>query len=71
MTNHILEKLKQKGLKITPQRIAVYESVLKLKNHPTADNVTEYIRKNNPNVSVGTVYKVLDTFVKNGLLKKD
>lgn len=70
MTNLILEKLKEKGLKITPQRIAVYESVLRLKNHPTAENVTDYIRKDNPNVSVGTVYKVLDTLVKNGLLKK-
>lgn len=70
MTNLILEKLKEKGLKITPQRIAVYESVLKLKNHPTAENVTEFIRQDNPNVSVGTVYKVLDTLVKTGLLKK-
>ena len=70
MTNQILEKLKHKGLKITPQRIAVYESVINLKNHPTAENVTEYVRKDNPNVSVGTVYKVLDTLVKNGLLKK-
>lgn len=70
MTNTILNKLKQKGLKITPQRIAVYEAVIKMKNHPTAENVTEYIRKNNPNVSVGTVYKVLDTFVQKDLLQK-
>ncbi len=63
-------QLSQKGLKITPQRIAIYEAVVKLKNHPTADNIIEYIKKNHPNISVGTVYKVLDSLVVNELLRK-
>lgn len=70
MTIPILEKLKEKGLKITPQRIAVFESVIKMKNHPTAERITESVKKENPNISIGTVYKVLDTLVKNGLLRK-
>jgi Fur family transcriptional regulator, peroxide stress response regulator len=41
-----------------------------LNNHPTAENVTEYIKANHPNVSVGTIYKVLDSLVENELLKK-
>lgn len=67
---HIREQLKTKGLKITPQRMAIYEAVFKLKNHPTADNIIDYIKKNHPNISTGTVYKVLDSFVENNLLKK-
>lgn len=66
----IREQLSQKGLKITPQRLAIYEAVMKLKNHPTADNIIEYIKKNHPNISVGTVYKVLDSLVGNELLRK-
>ena len=43
---------------------------MKLKNHPTAENIIDYIKKNHPNISVGTVYKVLDLLVGNQLLKK-
>jgi Fur family peroxide stress response transcriptional regulator len=32
--------------------------------------VIEYIKANHPNISVGTVYKVLDSLVENSLLKK-
>lgn len=68
--NYIREQLKQKGLKVTPQRVAIYEAVVKLKNHPTAEKIIDYIKKNHPNISVGTVYKVLDSLVENQLLKK-
>lgn len=64
------EKLKEKGLKVTPQRVAIYEAIVTLKNHPTAENVIEYIKANHPNISVGTVYKVLDSLVENKLLKR-
>jgi Fur family transcriptional regulator, peroxide stress response regulator len=70
MTNFFREILKEKGLKVTPQRVAIYEAIVSLKNHPTAENVIEYIKLNHPNISVGTVYKVLDSLVENELLKK-
>jgi Fur family peroxide stress response transcriptional regulator len=70
MTNFFRETLKEKGLKITPQRVAIYEAIVSLKNHPTAENVIEYVKINHPNISVGTVYKVLDSLVENELLKK-
>ena len=62
------EKLQEKGLKVTPQRVAIYEAIVTLKNHPTAENVIEYIKANHPNISVGTVYKVLDSLAENKLL---
>ena len=69
-TENIREQLKQKGLKITPQRVAIHEAIIKLKNHPTAENIFNYIKKNHPNISIGTVYKVLDSFVEHNLLRK-
>ena len=70
MQTFFREKLQEKGLKVTPQRVAIYEAIVKLNNHPTADNVIEYIKANHPNISVGTVYKVLDSLVENQLLRK-
>lgn len=69
-TKRFREQLKEKGLRITPQRVAIFEAVVELKNHPAADSIIEYIKKNHPNISVGTVYKVLDSLVENGLLTK-
>jgi Fur family transcriptional regulator, peroxide stress response regulator len=65
----ISKKLIDKGLKVTPQRIAIFEAIVNLNNHPTTDQILEYIRKKNPNISQATVYKVLDTFVEKKLIK--
>jgi Fur family transcriptional regulator, peroxide stress response regulator len=70
MNNFFREALKSKGLKVTPQRVAIYEAIATLKNHPTAENVIDYISANHPNISVGTVYKVLDSLTENALLHK-
>lgn len=67
---NIRNKLSEKGLKITPQRIVVLEAVYKLNNHPTADNIIEHIHKSHPNIATGTVYNVLDTLVENHVIKK-
>ena len=69
-TNDISKQLVYKGLKVTPQRIAILDAIIKLKNHPTAENIIDFIRKNHPHISVGTVYKVLETLVENGIINK-
>ena len=70
MKQMISEKLKEKGLKVNPQRMAIFEAVLELKNHPTAEHIITYIKENHPGISVATVYKVLDTLAEHNLLKK-
>ena len=66
----IRNKLIEKGLKVTPQRIAILEAIIKLNNHPTAENIIDYIRNNHPNIATATVYKVLDALVANELINK-
>ena len=68
--NEIRYKLMEKKLKVTPQRIAILEAIIKLNNHPTAENIIDYIRKNNPNIATATVYKVLDALTENELIQK-
>ncbi len=69
-TNKIRNKLVEKELKVTPQRMAILEAIIKLNNHPTAENIIDYIRKNYPNIATATVYKVLDALVANELIEK-
>ena len=66
----IRKKLSEKGLKVTPQRLAILDAIYKVGGHPTADNIIEHIRKNNPNIASGTVYKVLGTLIENNLVKR-
>ena len=66
----IRDKLSAKGLKVTPQRMRVMEAIYNLDDHPTAENIIEYIRKNDPNIGSGTVYKVLETLVDKNLIRK-
>lgn len=68
--NEIRNKLLEKRLKVTPQRIAIFEAIIKLNNHPTAENIIDYIRKNNPNIATATVYKVLDALIESELIHK-
>jgi Fur family transcriptional regulator, peroxide stress response regulator len=63
-------KLTENNLKVTPQRLAVIEALLKLNNHPTAENIIDYIRKAHPNIATGTVYKVLDALSEKNIIKK-
>ena len=41
----IRNNLLGKALKITPQRVVILEAIYTLNNHPTADNIIEYVRK--------------------------
>jgi Fur family peroxide stress response transcriptional regulator len=70
MIDDIRERLIHKGLKITPQRVAVLEAVSELDGHPTADKIIDFIKQKHPNVATGTVYKTLETFADNDIIKK-
>ena len=67
---NIRNKLSEKGLKVTPQRVSILEAIYNSNNHPTADDIIGIIHKSHPNIATGTVYKVLDTLVENQLIKK-
>lgn len=65
----IKDLIKSVGLKATPQRIAIYESMRKL-GHACADMVVEDLKERYPSLTVATIYNVLESFVEVGLLVK-
>ena len=61
--------LKASGLKATAQRIAVYDALRSL-GHASADAVVAALDGSAADVSVATVYNVLDSFVDAGLISR-
>ncbi|MBN2032822.1 MAG: transcriptional repressor [Deltaproteobacteria bacterium] len=55
---------------MTHQRQVVFEEILKMKSHPTADEIYERVRKRLPKISMGTVYRNLEILASSGLINK-
>jgi len=55
---------------MTSQRKVILEALRMSQSHPPADKVYEYVRKKLPNVSLGTVYRNLETMYRNGMIVK-
>lgn len=56
--------------RMTKQRQLILDEIRKLKSHPTADEMYQVLRKKMPRISLGTVYRNLETLSKTGLLRK-
>ncbi len=56
----IIKSLKDKGLRITPQRTAIMHYLLNTVEHPSAEQIYKKIRQSYPMISLSTVYKTLD-----------
>ena len=54
-----ISALKKEGLRITPQRIAILDCILKTNDHPTAERIHKIVRRKYPMVSLSTIYKTL------------
>lgn len=52
---------RQAGLKVTPQRVAVFRALLSSRAHPSADMVYQSVRREYPNISLDTVNRTLGT----------
>ncbi len=61
---------KEKGLKITPQRLAVYEILLRREDHPTVEEIYEEVKEIYPFVSLATVYRTVETLEDLGFIKR-
>lgn len=57
--------LRNAGIRVTPQRLAVFE-ILK-KGHLSAEDIFKEVKKRYPNISLATVYAILENFIKHGL----
>ncbi|MBW4465403.1 MAG: transcriptional repressor [Pegethrix bostrychoides GSE-TBD4-15B] len=68
--NQIIQALKDKGLRVTPQRFAVYANLLNRMDHPTAEDILSELNQNAPISSQATVYSSLQALADVGLVRE-
>jgi len=61
---------KEKKLKLTPQRIAVYKYLKSTKEHPSAETIYKALQEEYPTMSLATVYKALKVLVDVNLVQE-
>lgn len=61
---------KEKKLKLTPQRIAVYKYLKSTNGHPSAEIIYKALHPEYPTMSLATVYKALKTLVEVDLIQE-
>lgn len=61
---------RERGLPLTVQRRGIFTAVLQRDDHPPADQVYESVKGRIPDLSRTTVYRVLDTLVGLGVIRR-
>jgi len=70
MKESIIKKLKEKGLKLTSQRLAIIEVLVDMTPiHPSADLIYQEARIKGKRLSLSTVYATLNELSKHGIIK--
>lgn len=64
--HHLQHLCRQRGLKLTPQRLEIYRQLASTTEHPSAETVYRRVRKNMPTISLDTVYRTLSSLEKIG-----
>lgn len=70
MHNHIIDELREKGLRMTPQRLMIVAAVENSTQHISAEEIYALVIEKYPNVNISTVYRTLDTLEELKLVTK-
>jgi Fe2+ or Zn2+ uptake regulation protein len=66
----LAEALRARGLRVTPQRIAIARALRELDGHVTAETVFGHVSSHMPGVSLPTVYAGLELLQQLGLIRR-
>ena len=61
--------IKEAGLKATPQRKMIY-GIMTESGHSSIDDIITKVQQHSPEITISTIYRILDSFCKAGLLTK-
>jgi Fur family transcriptional regulator, peroxide stress response regulator len=59
---------KRAGVKLTQQRLEIYREAAASREHPSAEDIFQGVRRRLPTVSLDTVYRTLWLFIDKGLI---
>ncbi|MDD4860443.1 MAG: Fur family transcriptional regulator [Dehalococcoidales bacterium] len=63
-----LSRLREKGYRLTPQRMMVLEAIEDNPNHVSAEEIHAQVAAKYPNVNISTIYRTLELLKKLGLV---
>ena len=66
----LIRSLREKGYKMTPQRLEIIKLLSQETSHPGAMDIFQRVRKKAPRLSMSTVYYTLDMLKKEGLIQE-
>jgi len=66
----IIAVLRERGYRVTPQRLAVCKVILSSKEHPTAEQIYLKVKGEHPTMSPATVYQTLHLLTSAGLIQE-
>ena len=69
-TDTIVTRMKERGLRVTPQRFAVLRNLLGRNDHPTAEVILSDLNQQAPTSSQATVYASLRALCDVGLVRE-
>lgn len=69
MENRVTALLRDKGFKVTPQRLAIYKVLAESKAHPSAETIFSQLQPSYPTMSLATVYKTVEILKEIGLIQ--
>jgi Fur family peroxide stress response transcriptional regulator len=69
MENRVTALLREKGFKVTPQRLAIYKVLANSKAHPSAEMIFQQLQPLYPTMSLATVYKTVEILKEIGLIQ--
>ena len=67
---NITSIFREKKLKLTPQRLAVYKYLMSTNEHPSEEIIYKALQPEYPTMSLATVYKALKTLVEVKLVQE-
>ncbi len=70
MIDTLSAAFRDNNMKLTPQRIAIYEMLMSTKSHPSAETIYDSIKDRYPTMSLATVYKTLKALVQLNLAQE-
>lgn len=67
---NLIKKLREHKISVTPQRLAVLAVLESRRDHPSAEQIYQEVRRQHPAISFNTVYKTLEVLHQRGLVIK-
>ncbi|HZE21904.1 MAG TPA: transcriptional repressor [Desulfobaccales bacterium] len=67
---NLVQRLRNCGIAVTPQRLAVMASLQNRRDHPSAEHIYQEVRRQLPTISFNTVYKALEVLCQKGMVMK-